>query len=310
MKKNFLRLIIFFAAFFVADVCVSAVLALLYSNINTGPGRYNYISENQFDLLIMGSSTSTSYYSDIITPKTGLSTLNIGLDGSSLIYSRCLLELVIESNVKPGFIILNIDLFEFLSSAWSGNYYSRIEQLNPLYGRVKYIDRALLKGENLSILKFCISSYKYNDLLFSMINKNLDNKRVYKRTHAPHSTLALPVDSKTIASKFDSKYEIDERKIALIKDFINVCKKEHIRLFFIESPVFYPDRKMTDRDKRIEKLIDKISQEREIPFWKITQDNYPVFHTNLFFKDVLHLNDNGSRVFSEIVCNKILESNL
>ena len=311
MQKHCARLILFIALFFAVDSGMAVIFKHLYSGIYTGPGRYNYIKENRFDCLIMGSSTSTCYYSDIISKKTGLSTLNVGLDGSALIYSRCLLDLIITHHVQPQMIILNIDLFEIQKSAWSGNFYSRIEQFAPFFGQSDYINKALLKGKHFEFIKYLIASYKYNDMFISIIAKKINCKdREYKRGSSPRTVLKLPVDSKIINEKFSDEISIDQRKLELLNEFISVCKKNNIILIFVESPVYYPEQKMTKRDKKLEEFFLSIATMQNIPFIRITQDTNSVFKSNLLFKDVLHLNDKGSEIFTDILCKEIIQREL
>lgn len=300
------RVALFLSIFYVIDISTASILGFLYKQVYTGPGRYNYIKENRFDCLIMGSSTSTCYYSDYISKELGISVLNVGLDGSALSYSRCILDLVVTKKVKPNIVILNIDLFEIQKNAWLGNYYSMIEKLSPLYGESKVIDKALNKGRPFEFLKYKIATYKYNDIVLSLIMKNLrNNTKIYQREKSPEKVLSLPLDKETIDSKFKNELNVDERKTSLYEEFIIECKKQGIKLFFVESPLYYPEGEMILRDKKIESIFDKIADKNDIPFIKITQNTYPVFKTNLLFKDVLHLNDKGSIIFSKILCDEI-----
>jgi len=254
----------------------------------------------------MGSSTSTCYYSDYISKEIGISVLNVGLDGSALIYSRCLLDLVVTKNVKPKILLLNIDLFEIQNDAWFGNYYSMIEKLAPLYGESKTIDNALQKDKPFEFLKYKIATYKYNDMVLSLIEKNFkDRNTIYRRDRSPETVLALPLDEETINSKFNNEIKIDEKKILLYEELILECKKQDINLFFIESPLYYPEGKMIDRDEKLEMIFENIAKKNNIPFIKITQNTYPVFKSNSLFKDVLHLNDKGSIIFSGILCDEL-----
>jgi hypothetical protein len=308
--KFFRNIILFITFFLILDQGIAAILRCSYQHILTGPGRYNYIKQNRYDCLIMGSSTSTCFYEDILSKELGISVLNIGLDGSALIYSRSLLEMVIAEDIKPDIIALNIDLFEPLKSAWSGNYYSMMDEMKPLYGEVDYIDRALLKDKPFEFIKYQIASYKYNGLLLSLIVKNLKDEKIYQRGNAPDSILRLPIDEKTMSEKFSNHIELDVRKLHLYEDFISVCKKNMIDVIFVESPLYYPQGRLTDRDRKIESLFVNMTEREHIPFIRITQETYPLFKTNTLFKDVLHLNHKGSIIFSAIFSERLKRLNI
>jgi hypothetical protein len=300
-----IRLTLFCLIFLILDRAIGWLLDTQYSKISTGPGRYNYIKTHRNDCLIMGSSTSTCYDDDILTKSLGMSVLNVGLDGSALIYSRCLLDLLIRNNTAPKLIILNIDLFEFRKSAWSGNYYSMMEQYRPLFGQSDFIDKALYKGKKLEPVKYVLSSYRYNDLPLSLIQKRLEKETRYARAKSSEDILALPIDDKTLKEKFSNELDIDQRKINLLKEFVSVCREKGIRIILIESPIYYPNLSMTKRDRIIEGLIKKTAQEMDVSFIPLTQDTCNVFTNNRLFVDVLHLNHEGSIIFSGIVSDKI-----
>lgn len=299
------NLILFLGIFFIMDHAVASVLKKYYEHIYTGPGRYNYIKHNRFDGLIMGSSTSTCIYDRILSNELGISVLNVGLDGSALIYTRSLLELVLANKIKPDFILLNVDLFEVLTSAWSGNYYSMIDDMRPLYGEVDYISKALYKGKPFEFIKYGIQSYRYNGLLLSIAAKSLKNEKIYRRGNSPSTVIDLPIDSKTMEEKFSDRLDIDMRKVHLYEEFISVCKKNEILVILIESPLYYPEGKLTGRDRKIEELFTDMTSRNHVPFIRITQETYPLFRNSLLFKDVLHLNHNGSILYSQVLCAEL-----
>jgi hypothetical protein len=59
---------------------------------------------------------------------------------------------------------------------------------------------------------------------------------------------------------------------------------------------------MTTRDVWLQNIIKAIALDEHVPFIPITQDTHPVFRDYRLYKDVLHLNDKGSVIFSKIVC--------
>lgn len=303
---NAKQILLFLILFLIFDRAISFVLSEFYGQINTGTGRYNYITENRFDGVIMGSSTSTCYYSEVLSAELDKSFINAGMDGSALIYSRSLLDLLVENNVKPELLILNIDLFEIQEGAWFGNYYSMIDKLAPLYGRSELLDNALYKGSWKEKLKYQISTYKYNGLILSLLSQSvLNSDAVYRRIKSPKSIQLSPLDEKTVATNFSGGVNLSERKVTLYEEFIRACKKNDISLFFIQSPIYYPNQSMIKRDRELQYIFESIADTYSVPFIKITQDSHPVFKSNRLFKDVLHLNNKGSLLFSKIVAAEI-----
>jgi len=292
---------LFVVLFVLVDNVASFMLSGMYKKISTGPGKFNYIGENQFDVLVMGSSTAKAFLSDQIEKKVDRRILNVSLDGSSILFSRCLLDWVTQNHVAPDMIILGIDLFELQDNAWKGNFFANIDKLSPLYGRNQLIDQSLTKDTIQGKLKYSIKSYKFNNIVPSIAIKYFNNDGVYRREKPSGEILSIPVNAKTVEKKFNDYYSPDLRKISLYEDIIATCKKNSIRLVFIAPPLYYPDLQQNQRDKKTEKLFREISKKHNVPFYPITIENYPIFKSNMLFEDVLHLNIEGAKVFSDIV---------
>jgi len=295
---------VFVGCFLVIDLVLSSLLGAGYERLHSGPGRFNYFKQRQNDCLIMGSSTAKAYYEDIFAERLGMSVLNVSLDGSSLLYSVCLLKYVIHHQVKPKLIILNVDLFEVLDSAWGGDYYANVEKMRPLYGEVDDIDRMLEKESWGSKVKFWAQSYKYNNIAASIVLKQFGADE-YTRGVPSSQILELPLSEKIIKSKFSDNSKYDQRKIKLYEYVIELCRANNIKLLLVESPVYYPGGEMIKRDKRSEATISALAVKHQIPFLIFSQERYPMFKSNLLFEDVLHLNFEGGRHFSELVSDRI-----
>lgn len=292
---------LFVGLFLVIDNAVYFILASTYKEISTGPGKFNYIGKNQFDVLVMGSSTAKAFLSDRIGKKINQRVMNVSLDGSSILYSRCLLDWVIQNHVKPDMLILGIDFFELQNNAWKGNYFANIDKLSPLYGMNQFIDQALTKDTILGKLKYSNKSFRFNNLVLSIALKYISHDPIYSREVPSNEILSIPVDAKTVEKNFNDYYSPDPRKISLYEDIIMTCKNNNIKLIFIAPPLYYPDLQQTQRDQKIENLFRQISENNNIPFYSVTIKNYPIFKNNKLFEDVLHLNIEGAKLFSDIV---------
>lgn len=299
-------LLVFLSIFISLDYALYSMLNRLYARIETGPGRLNWFKQNRYDILIMGSSTAKAYYDDMMSEALGLSVLNISLDGSSILYSRCLLEYILYHQVKPKFLILNVDLFEVLDTAWGGNSYANMDKFLPVYGSVDYIDRVLNRKNSTEFIKFYSKSYRFNNTAISILRKSITKRDTgYFRKKPEHKNLELPVDPKIITQKFSMKANIDYKKLGIYKEIIETCQQNGIKILFCETPAYYPSGKMTFRDKESETIIEKLCNEYLVPFLVFSQDNYPVFSSNTMFQDVLHLNYDGGKVFSNLLAEEL-----
>lgn len=307
LKNSIFRVIFFIGIFFLIDNVIYSILHAQYNKISSGPGRYNFIKGHRFDALIMGSSTSKAFLDEQIGGIINRSILNVSLDGSALLYSRCLIDLIIQNEVKPKMIILGIDYFEIQDNAWGGNYYANVEKFAPLYGDNSYIDRALTRDSIFGNIKYGIKSFRFNNLLFALALRYGRLDPGYSREKPSDKTLVLPINPKTMEKKFNNYYSPDARKIQLFEDIIEECDRQKINLFFIVPPVYYPDHHQTERDKQIERLFKEMTARHHVPFSPVNQENYPIFRDPSLFEDVLHLNTSGAEHFSDITGNYLLK---
>ena len=303
--RRVMAVIIFLICFFMIDLLIGLTCDKLYGRIYTGPGRYNYFKANRFDCLIMGSSRATYYYADILSRKTERTFLNVGLDGSALVYSRALIDYIVQHGAAPKFVILNIDLFEFQMNAWSGNYYAMIESLMPLYGQNDYIDNALLEKGRWEWVKFQIRSYKYNDNILSILKKNIRVDDVYTHVKSPKTVMQLPIEEAIFREKYLQPYHVDPQKIDLLEDFIHFCRLNQIRPILVISPKFYPNGEITATDRALEKMVSRTAAQLKVDLLKITAETHPEFKQISLYKDILHLNHTGSILFSNIFSGMI-----
>jgi alpha-glucosidase (family GH31 glycosyl hydrolase) len=99
------------------------------------------------------------------------------------------------------------------------------------------------------------------------------------------------------------KYEIDSVKINIFKSFIKDCNDNNIKLFVICSPYFinfkYIDTSMN--------LAKEITKQMKVPFYDFSNTN--TFSNNAdLFSDIIHLNFKGSRIYTDMVIDKMIEN--
>jgi len=102
--------------------------------------------------------------------------------------------------------------------------------------------------------------------------------------------------------KFDPG-NTDENKISALKDIISTCHKKKIDLVFVYSPIW----KIT-QDSYCNQVITKLCTENGIEY--IDMSNLPDFINRPdYFADISHLNDEGARVFSKMLRDKLMQIN-
>lgn len=83
-------------------------------------------------------------------------------------------------------------------------------------------------------------------------------------------------------------------------DLLDELKKDNICIIFIASPVYLGEK--YNQDLRGFKFIDSLSDKLKIPFLNYNLENVSDMNFNKnYFADCLHLNENGSILFSKKV---------
>ena len=97
------------------------------------------------------------------------------------------------------------------------------------------------------------------------------------------------------------KYQLDNKKIECYENFIKDCKKQGIKLYVFASPCFV---KASHSDYSVT-IGKEIAKKYDTKFYDYSNDT--LFTSNrLLFADLVHLNNNGAKIFSNIVLDRII----
>jgi hypothetical protein len=92
---------------------------------------------------------------------------------------------------------------------------------------------------------------------------------------------------------------IDENKVHALNDIILTCQQSNIDLIFVYSPVW-----RIIQDSFYNTIISDLCSENGISY--IDMSNNPTFiYNSNYFADKEHLNNEGAKVFSTMLINKI-----
>lgn len=260
--------------------------------------------------LIFGSSRAYKNIDPIICDSiTGISFYNAGLSGAKFYEINMAFFAYFETHKKtPQLIIYNLDAIDF--STKDGIF-------NPLIYFSFLDNNTIFQG--LKKKKYPVELYKY--LPFMQILEYNDDVR-----NSSLKGLLGSVNAEDVAIKGHSKkmsdvfkemplkksFKLDESPFSendFLKNIINYCKDNHVKLIFTVSPVYknYYSRKFANNDhlmKEFERFVEKNNCE----FWRF--DTTAFFsNSKEYFTDDIHLNRTGTVIYSKMLGQKILEYN-
>lgn len=303
MKSPFIqfgkKLVIFLAILFVVDRALGKVLSHYFLKVNSSEAaRINYaVNEADEDIVIFGSSRANHHYvPSVFENCTHLSCYNAGIDGECILYHDCVLKCMLKRDA-PKIVVLDINTDEF--STWRNEeVYSKLSALLPYYYSHKEIQPIVDLKSQYEKYKVFSDAYRYNSMAFTIaVNNVLNKKDTSIHGYCPlYRKLSGPPD------QFDMSHgqSLDSVKVEIFKTFIRETQAAGCKLLVCISPSYQKRNGVT---KTIS-MAQKLCNERHVPFYDFSQDPFFQVHPEYFF-DASHLNDDGAKLYSKLVCDKI-----
>lgn len=297
--KWFFKLFLFLAIFIVIDLLVGFTMRKIeYVALKKSPFsmQTDYtIREVQDDVLIFGASeVAHSYIPQVIRDSLQLSVYNCGIDGTPPYYHLAVINSIL-SRYSPKVIILSV------SPMWlSENSNDRLSILNPFYKDYSYCSYVVNKKSEYEFMKCCFNSYLYNSFLYDYLSCIVKPKNDYEYGRY------LPL------SGTDEDLTLQERDLSeafpyspdLAFDFsntLNICKEKGVKVVLVFTPRY---------EKSDYSNLENYEQLKNIANYNgaiLIEDYYrnPKINKECYFKDFAHLNDDGAKIFSVLLAQRL-----
>lgn len=289
------------AAIIILDALVGAGLRTLYfSQSHQSDYMTTYVmEENRAEFLVFGASSANHHYKPESFDSIGMTFRNCGRDGNFILYHYAILQATLK-RYKPKLIILDITEEDFYEAP---DTYDRLSSLLPYYKTHPEVREVVELRGRFEKVKLLSRIYPFNSEVISSMTGTLDinNKRDEEALQKGY----VPLFSdwhKPLGIMLDEKKEFDDTKTDYFRKFIADCKEAGIKLVIVVSPSY---RKIEYKRKYI-KLVEEVAGENGIPFWNYTNSE-PYLSTPGYFADIVHLNDKGAGVFSDMIAKRIQE---
>jgi hypothetical protein len=296
-----LKLLLFIVLLILLDFSIGSFLKYLYYRQESGLlYRTTYsIDSTTADVLIFGASRANHhYFPGIFEQRMNLSYYNVGRDGNAIFYHYAILKGVLK-RYRPKIAILDFCHKDFMQNTDS---YDRISALLPYYEDHPEIRSVIpLKGPY-ETYKLASRIYPYNSMVFTIAigntaaNRNRNNNNDVKGYVPLTRVWSNPIVTDTT----QKNYPLDSNKINIYKAFIKECNDNNVKLYIMFSPYFI-NYKYEDPSVVVAK---KIAMQYNTTCYDFS--NLPPFSNNAaLFTDESHLNDQGARVYSNLVIDRM-----
>ncbi|HSD09231.1 hypothetical protein [Flavobacterium sp.] len=271
----------------ILTIVIAIVLDFIYTAVylqseNRGKIDHVYNSKNEnYDVVILGSSRANNHFVAPMFEEKGLKTFNYGMSGGHLFEASLLLKLMIERNYKIKNVILEADLN--LSSDHQADGISA--KFLPYLYRSEIIRKHFEKEENFNELYY-IPFYRYikfdsrigiRETFFTLIHKRsslLDNNGYYPLVKNKKGNMKNNIVN---LKPLEHNQYYEEIK--------QICKTNNINFIAVMTPMC-GNTKGIDYFEKVKKLYPEIHNYENV----VVEDKY--------FSSCGHMNDTGARIFT------------
>jgi hypothetical protein len=291
--------LILFIALFTIDFTIGNTLQYFYFQQTSGE-QYrttHAIEHTTADVIVFGSSRATNHYHpEVFENKLSPSCYNAGRGGNFLFYHYAVLQGVLARH-KPKLVILDLVAQEFTIDQAN---YDRISSLLPYYRKHPEMrDIIALKSGNERI-KLLSSIYPFNSSIFTIAIGNTEFNKKRKPDNRGYVPFNKKISGPMEESVLPLTHEIDSTKLKVYASFIKDCQKAGVTLIVVCSPYYINFRQPIYSIK----LAKEIADRNNILF--LDYSSHQLFvNKPEYFADYSHLNDDGARIFSDLVVKDI-----
>lgn len=298
MIKYIIRILLFFVIIVLIDICFGKAFDYMVSHSKGGDTKAtcDLLMKDQYDIIIMGSSRATHHYiPSIIEEATGMTCYNAGADGNGIIlmYGRYKL---ITNRYNPKVILYDVEpAFDIIEYAEDDHNRRYLASLKPYFFQlgIKEIFEDVSWTEG---LKNYSGLFRYNGSYYNHLRNFVSAAPVSDKGYLP-----LQGEMKSEPEKGEKTTPVlDSLKLSYIRKLAEDAKSRGIEFIFVASPKY-------GADPNSVQSVKDIAEELDILFWDYT--DAPEFQKMEFFKEPMHLNDKGAKVFTRVFAGRLVKYN-
>lgn len=303
MKKYITNILIFFVIICTIDICIGKVGDYLQSHAKGGDTKVfdDLVMKDKHNILILGSSRAHHHYdAPYMSEVLGVDVYNAGYDGNGVVLSYGILSMIVE-RYNPKLVVFDVEpTFDIYEYKGDNNNKRYIKNLKP-YFRNSNIGNIITNVSMEEWYKAHSGMMRYNT---SIVQKVLDYYRMNKSSN--HGYVPLYGEYTGDVNKpEDTDATIDSLKLEFFEELLDITGNNNVKIMVVASP-----RYGSDNSDVLNPLFD-ICKKNKVQILDYYADDEFMQHKE-WFKEPMHLNNVGAKIFSSIVCeeiNKIIQIN-
>lgn len=311
LPKAFLFILVVFVCLFCLQLAIDS--GLRKSRFRDFK-EWNEILDSKIksDLIIQGSSRAYVHFSPkLLDSLLSLNTYNLGIDGYGFIMQYYRLQIFLEHNTKPRYLIQSLDLNMMRSDGELYNHEQFLPYLNlPLIrtGTSQYTG-------SFDFMDYNVPLYKYHNCLRS-VYVGLSGF-VFGKKYSTNSYKGF----RTRNNKWDNSFEkfksthpqgtravINSKVLRMFEDFLGYCKSNGITVVLVYSPEYIEAQKLFLNRDSILHIYSEYAEKYNFPLLDYSQDSI-CYSVNNFYNSQ-HLNATGVLKFNKRLAKDLIEKNI
>jgi hypothetical protein len=295
------RFAILAVTIFLLDWGIGAVLKHFFFTKKSGADyRTAHVINNvKTDVLVFGSSKAVYHYdTKIIGDSLHMSVYNAGRDLSYIYYHYALLKAALE-RYSPKLVVLDTRANEFYRFRY-GEDRDRINVLLPFYDSHPELREICQLRGPFERYKLLSKMYPYNSLILNELVELLPIAR-YQKDDSQNGYIAKYGEVKPPKGPYTVNDAIDTTAAGYYKKFVELCKAKNVPLVVVYSPIYQSINSGANRNVQ---YVMQLCKDNNVPVLNYLNDATFADEPRYFF-DALHLNRQGSVIFSSTVAGKL-----
>jgi len=300
MKKYIKYIFVSILFFLIADIIIGFVS---YSKLKSPDiyffGEINKAIADTSQIFILGSSRAECHYnSKELQLLSGKSVFNAGAGGYGVFYSYAILKERLKLNL-PQIVVLDVEPTIMFDIKQFG-ILTRLQPMADIYPSFNEIVK--LNPDYHPFLMF-FNTYKYNSTAYNIVTKvnKYDSFNSLNGTISKDQKIGYydPYEfSSNDLKTIDNGYT---KQLLYIDKIYALCQDNGIKLYFVTSPAYVD----YDKDNIIKMPLRRHFKNKGYQLIDFVEDKR-FDHQNLLFKDQMHLNGNGAKLFTKAFADSLV----
>lgn len=296
MKRFLTNIFVFFTIVGVVDMFVGFGGRYLQGHAKGGSTRQfdDLVMKDKHDVLILGSSRAHHHYDTPFLSKTlGLDVYNAGFNGNGVVLAYGVLEMTLH-RYCPKLVLFDIEpAFDIYVYDKDNHHIRYIKSLKPYYKEAG-VPEIIKDVSIVEWRKVQSGLIRYNTEILGMAVDNVIDRGTERGGFQP---LSGKID-KEPEPKAVRQPVIDPFKLAYIEKIVKLCQRNNVSLLLVGSP------KYGQKDSEALRPVKRIAEKYGVLFLDYYAEPSFMAHKE-YFKEPMHLNCEGARVFSEMIAKYI-----